>query len=245
MTNTSVGSSGAAASPAPLSLISRLVGVVTAPKATFESIVATPRWLGMLVVLCLLSAALVGGFLFTSVGREAWIDAALAGGPFGGDVTDQQIEGIRRMAPFVGYGTMIGILFFVPLLYVVVSAILFAIFNAGMGGNATFKQVFAVVVHSGVIGLLSQLFTVPMNYMRGVMTSATNLAVLLPFVPETSFVGRLLGTIDIFLIWQLIVLAIGLGVLYRRRTQPIATTLFVIYGIIALVIATVRSSFGG
>ena len=45
-----------------------------------------------------------------------------------------------------------------------------------MGGNATFKQVFAVVVHSGVIGLLGQLFTVPMNYMRGVMTSATNLA---------------------------------------------------------------------
>ena len=55
------------------------------------------------------------------------------------------------MAPFVGYGTVIGILCFVPLLYVVVSGILFAIFNAGMGGNATFKQVFAVVVHSGVI----------------------------------------------------------------------------------------------
>ena len=28
--------------------------------------------------------------------------------------------------------------------------------------------------------------------------------------------------IDLFLIWQLFVLAIGLAVLYRRRTQPIA-----------------------
>jgi hypothetical protein len=228
-----------------LSLISRLVGVVTAPKATFEAIVAHPRWLGMLVLLCVLSAAVVGGFLLTSVGQEAWLDAAAAGGPFGGQVTDQQLEGMRRIAPFVGYGTMLSILCFVPILYLVVSGILFAIFNAGMGGNATFKQVFTVVVHSGVIGLLGQLFTVPMNYARGVMTSATNLAVLVPGIPETSFVARLLGAIDLFLIWQLIVLAIGLAVLFRRRTQPIATTLFVIYGIIALVIATVRSTLGG
>ncbi|HET7221065.1 MAG TPA: YIP1 family protein [Vicinamibacterales bacterium] len=245
MTNTSVGSSGADASTAPLSLLSRLIGVITAPKATFQAIVAQPRWLGMLVLLCVLSAALVGGFLLTSVGQEAWLDAARQGGPFGREVTDQQLEGMRRIAPFVGYGTMLGIVCFVPILYLVVSAVLFAVFNAGMGGNATFKQLITVVVHSGVIGLLGQLFTVPMNYARGVMTSATNLAVLVPGIAETSFIGRLLGAIDIFLIWQLIVLAIGLAVLYRRRTQPIATTLFVIYGIIALLIATVRSSFGG
>ena len=42
-----------------------------------------------------------------------------------------------------------------------------------------------------------------------------------------------------------IVLAIGLGVLYRRRTQPIAITLFVIYGIIGLIIAAVMTQFGG
>ncbi len=114
-----------------------------------------------------------------------------------------------------------------------------------MGGNATFKQVLTVVTHAGAPGVLGQFFTMPLNYMRGVMTSATNLAVALPFVPEESFFGRLLGTIDLFLIWQLIVLAIGLGVLYRKRTQPIAISLFVLYGVIALIIATVRSSFGG
>ena len=245
MTNTSIASGGADASTAPLSLISRLIGVITAPKATFQSIVAQPKWLGMLALLCVLSAGLVGGFLLTQVGQQAWLDAATAGGPFGREVTDQQLAGMQRMAPFVGYFTMVSIFCFVPILYLVVSAILFAVFNAGMGGNATFKQIFAVVVHSGVVGLLGQLFTVPMNYARGVMSSATNLTVLVPGIAETSFIGRLLGAIDIFLIWQLIVLAIGLAVLYRRRTQPIATTLFVIYGIIALVIATVRSTLGG
>jgi hypothetical protein len=83
-----------------------------------------------------------------------------------------------------------------------------------------------------------------MNAMQGSLSSKTNLAVFLPMA-EGSFLGRLLGTIDVFLVWQLIVLAIGLGVLYRRKTGPIATTLFVIYGVIALMIAAVMSRFGG
>ena len=67
------------------------------------------------------------------------------------------------------------------------------------------------------------------------MTSATNLAVLLPMLDEKSFLGRLLGMIDLFIIWWLLVLAIGLAVLYRRRTQPIAIALFGVYAVIALV----------
>jgi Yip1-like protein len=232
------------AAPVPdLSLVSRVVGVITAPKATFQSIVARPKWFGMLALTILATSLLVGGFMLTKVGQEAWLDAAIASG--GSRISDQQIAGMERMAPYVGYVSMVSIALFVPIFYLICSGLLFAVFNAAMGGNATFKQVFAVVAHTGAIGLLGQLFTVPMNYMRGVMTSATNLAVAFPFVPETSFLGRLLGTIDLFLIWQLVVLAIGLGVLYRRRTQPIAITLFVVYAIIALIIAFVRSSFGG
>jgi hypothetical protein len=48
---------------------------------------------------------------------------------------------------------------------------------------------------------------------------------MLPMLSETSFAAHLLGTIDLFLIWYLFILAIGLGVLYRRRTQPIAISL--------------------
>jgi hypothetical protein len=40
-------------------------------------------------------------------------------------------------------------------------------------------------------------------------------------------------------------LAIGLGVLYRRKTSPIATGLFAVYAVIALGLAAVMSRFGG
>src|SRR4029453_141488 len=108
-----------------------------------------------------------------------------------------------------------------------------------MGGEASFKQLFSVVVHAGAVSTLSAVFTGPLHYFRGAVGSATNLGVLLPMIDEKSFVGRLLGMTDLFIIWWLIVLAIGLAVLYRRRTQPIAISLLAIYAVIALAFAAV------
>jgi len=83
------------------------------------------------------------------------------------------------------------------------------------------------------------------GFFRGAVTSATNLAVLLPMVDPKSFVGRVMAMTDLFLIWWLLVLAIGLAVLYRRRTQPIAFTLYGVYAAGVLVIAAVMSAVGG
>ena len=231
------------ASPAPKSLVARVIGIITAPRATYEAVVAHPKWFGMLALCAVGLGVLIGGFLMTKVGQDAWLEAAL-NSPFSGQVSDQQIQAMEKMAPYVGYGTVVYMLVLIPIFMVIMSGILYAVFNAAMGGNATFKQVFTVVVHAGPIGLLSQLFTVPLNYFRGTMTSATTLAVLLPMLPDKSFAARLLGMIDLFLIWQLIVLSIGLAVLYRRRTQPIATALLVVYFIIAVIVAFVRRGAG-
>jgi hypothetical protein len=113
-----------------------------------------------------------------------------------------------------------------------------------MGGQATFKQLFSVYVHSTVVSCLAQLFTGPLNYFRGAVSSATNLAVLLPMVDEKSYLGRLFGMVDLFLVWWLVVLAIGLGTLYRRKTGPIAFSLFAVYIVIILAVAGVMSAFG-
>jgi hypothetical protein len=226
------------ASPAPKSLLARFVGIIVAPRATFEAVVAHPKWFGMLALTVGVTAALVGGFLLTKAGQDAWIDAALNGRP---GMTDQQVQGLERVAPFVGYGAIGFSLIGWPIFLAIIAGILFGVFNAALGGNASFEQIFTVVVHAGPIGTLSQLVTMPLNYVRGTMTSATNLGVLTQsFLPEGSFLARLLGTFDIFIMWQLMVLAIGLGALYRRRTQPIATTFFAIYVVIALIVAFIR-----
>ena len=163
---------------------------------------------------------------------------------FGVRVTDaayQRLESRVAMAP---YFTAAFQLVMLPLMATVISAIALGVFNALLGGDASFKQVFAVVAHSGVIIALQQFFVLPLDYIRETLASPTTLAVFLPMLDENSFMAQLLGSIDLFIIWWLLSLAIGLGVLYRRRTAPIATTLIIVYILIGLAIASVKSAVG-
>src|SRR3954447_18775053 len=189
MSNTHV---AVAAEAAPKSLLARFFGVITSPQATFRSVVAHPKWFGMMALICVGMAFIVGGFLYTKTGQLAWLDAATTSS-LRGPATPEQLAAMGKIAPYawmVGVGQM---LIFVPVIFLITAGILFAIFNAALGGTSTFKQLFAVVVHSSPISLLGQCFTMPMNFLRGTMTSSTNVAVLLPMIDETSFLGRLLG----------------------------------------------------
>jgi maltodextrin utilization protein YvdJ len=226
--------------------VSRFIGVIVSPRATFESVVAHPKWLGMLVLTTLIVTVCTTLPMTTEAGREAVLDTQVRQmESFGVQVTDQMYEQMRGRIGYAPYTTAAGVIVVSPIIVSLMAGILFGIFNAAMGGTATFKQVFAVVVHAGAISALGQLFTGPLNYVRGTMASATNLAVLLPMLTEKSFVARLAGMIDLFVIWWLFVLAVGIAVLYRRRTQPIALSLFAVYGVIALCAAAVMSRLGG
>jgi hypothetical protein len=104
---------------------------------------------------------------------------------------------------------------------------------------------FATIVHAAPVTIVGALFTTPLMYFRGSFTGVTNLGVFLPMLDEASFLSKLLGSIDLLRVWWVLVLAIGLGVLYKRKTGPIATALFVVYGIVAVIIAAFTAGRAG
>lgn len=234
------------ASHARQGLFARIVGIVFAPAETFADVVREPRVLGVLVFVGLVGALAIGGFLLTDVGQQAWLDQQVSQSEaWGRDVSDEDYARMERIAPYAGYITIGVMLVSVPLITLITSGILFAVFNAGLGGTATFKQLFAVVAHAGVISALGWIVQMPMNYFRETMSSPTNLSALAPMLEEGSFISRLLGTLDLFLVWWTVVLGIGLAVLYRRPTKSIIIGLLVVYAVIALIIAATMSTLGG
>jgi hypothetical protein len=239
------------AAPEPIpsaskSLPLRVVGVLTSPRATYGDVAARPRWFGVLALVVIVGAIGIYSFMSTDIGKQAMLDqqVRMMEG-FGVKVTDvayQRLEdGLGRAAITGALGQAFGL----PIAALIVSGILLVIFNAVMGGNALFKQMFAIVAHSSVVLMVAQLFGLPLAYARETMQGATNLAVFLPFLDDTSFPARFLGSIDLFYVWWMVSLSIGLGVLYKKRTAPIATSMLVVYACIALVIAAVRTALAG
>jgi hypothetical protein len=225
-----------------MNVFSRFVGIITAPRATFESVVAHPKWLGMYLLTATIIAFGAALPMTTDAGRQAALDQQVSSmESFGMQVSDEMYEQMRRRTAFLPYQTAGSIVIGSIVIALLTAAILWAIFNAAMGGDASYKKILTVLIHAGVISALGQLFTGPINYLRGSVTSATSLGALLPMLDDQSFAGRLAGMLDIFIIWWLLVLAIGLAVLYRRRTQPIFMTLFGIYAVIIVAIAAIMS----
>jgi hypothetical protein len=228
------------------SLPARIAGVLFSPRATYADVAVRPRALGVLMFVVLVGTLAVFLFLSTDVGKDAFIDQQVQQREsFGRPVTDAQYEQLERIAPYAPYFGAVFQLVSLPLLGAVIAGIALAVFNALLGGEATFKQVFAIVAHSGVVLSLMQLFGLPLAYAQKTISSATSLAVFAPFLDESSFAARLLGAVDLFMIWWIISLAIGLGVLYRKRTGPIATTMMILYVAIAIVIAVVKTAMSG
>lgn len=218
-----------ASSAQPLSLISRIIGIIVSPRATFENVVAFPRPAGILLVV-----ALVIGFAsavpqFTEAGRQAFLEAQAARG--------QSPEGMalmEKIAPYMPVMTVVGSLIFLPIVSLLLAAIYWAVFNTVLGGTATFKQALAVVTHSQVIGAVGVVAALPVMLMRPTASigGPFNLGAIVPMLEQGSRLAKFLGNISVFNLWGLFVTSLGLGVLYRRKTTGILIALFVVYALI-------------
>jgi hypothetical protein len=228
------------------SLAARILGVLFSPRATYADVAANPRWLGVFLTVFLVTSAAATAFVATEVGRTAVVDQQIAQSEaYGRTVNQAQVDALERMSANYVYFAPVFQFFGLTIGTLIVAGLAFAVFTALLGGDATFKQVFAITAHSGVVLAALSLFTTPLAYARESVSGATNLAVFLPFLDERSFAARMLGAIDLIYIWWMINLAIGLGVLYRKRTAPIATSLLAIYAAIGLIIAAIKTVMSG
>jgi hypothetical protein len=224
----------------------RILGVIFTPRAAYADVAARPTWLGAMLVVLVLTGGSTFAFLSTEIGKNAMLDQQRQTmESFGVKLNEQAMQRMEEGVGRAPYFAVISQAVFLPVAALAVAGIALAVFNAILGGDARFKQVFAIVVYSGVILSLGAIFVLPLDYARETMASPTTLSVFLPFLEESSFLARFLGSIDLIRVWWFVSLSIGLAVLYRKRTGPIAVTLLVVYAVIAIVVAAIQSALSG
>ena len=95
----------------------------------------------------------------------------------------------------------------------------------------------AIVVHATTVLALQQVIAVPAQLIRESLASPTSLATLMPSVEDGTWLARLLGSIDIFGIWWIALIAIGLAAATGRSTVHWLVRLTAAYLAIAAIVA--------
>lgn len=218
----------------------RVRGVLLRPRSTFDDVVVAPRWLALLVLCTVVSAATWAGLLATQTGRIALVDqwertAAAAGRPMDDAAYAELQQWSRYGAAYAASRALaVG-----PGL-AVVSA--FALWLASRRFTRTtapaYHQCLAVSAHAGVLMAVRDLVGAPVAFARETTASVMTLGVWFPGLDEASVLARFLGGLDVFVLWWAALLGIGFaalcGVSARRAVAGTWSTLVVMAGGLAL-----------
>ena len=230
-------------------LTARIRGVLRHPRATFEALAAAPRSADVLAIACAAACVATALVLETETGELALLDhlertVAAFGTPF----DEAQYAALQDMSGDGAAYAVVTSLASVPLLAVGLSATVFVwgqTLGKTPGLTPTYGQVLAVASHASVILALRQVIAAPLTYMRETMTSPLTLNLFLAAADEGSPMARFAAMIDVFTIWWIAVLAIGMSVLYRRPVARFATAFAGAYLLLATAAALIAAISGG
>lgn len=228
------------------SLSARITGVIRAPRSTLAAVAAPPRWADVLLLTTLVGFLASAILLSTETGRLALVDqwerTAIA---FGGTVDDAQYAQFQDLSSQgIAYAAVTA-LTSGPVLVFALTAVLLGASRTVLRSSASFSQILSIVSHAGVILALRQVIAAPLSYANETLASPTTLVRFAGVIDESSPVARFLGTIDLFVVWWIIVLAAGMAAITGRRVRPVALALTGTYVALAVLFAIVMALSGG
>jgi len=222
-----------------MSFVSRLVNIFVAPSKVFQFLDQKPLWVTPLLVISLY-VPLIQGIIFNSETGKEGMRQEMLKNPMAAQLSQEQMdERIAMMGKIVPISTLV----IAPLITFALAGVVYFLFSVLLGGEVTYKQSLSAWTHTGLIGLVGGAVQTSLVFLKGTVRPNTSLAAFLPFLDEESFVYHLLQTFDLFIIWQLAVLAIGMGMLSRVGTKKAAIALYSTLAVIGLIIAGIRQAF--
>ncbi|MEZ5283325.1 MAG: YIP1 family protein [Vicinamibacterales bacterium] len=226
-------------------MIRRLTGVVWRPRSTMAAIVAHPTFLTAWAAVLFLWLVPAAWLLSTDVGRQALVDERVRlAENLGGSVDDEAYARLQAQPPVEVYAAGGGRYLLTPPLTLAVAAALMGLARMD-GASVGWRTGMAVTVHASLVLALQQALTAPLLFARESLGSPTSLAAVLPLVEEGTAAARVLGTLDVFGLWWIWLLALGLAAATGRPARRYTWRLLAAYLGVGLLMAAIVAVAGG
>ena len=222
-----------------LSIVQKIVGIFTAPAKAFASIDLSPSWIIPLTLI--LAVNLVFVYFANDIILEETLvqqEEAMVERGMDAEQIDAALTQVESWTPIsVWVLSIIG----PPIILAIVSGVFLFVGNVILGGTTSFKKVLSVTAWSWLIFSLAGLVMLPLVLSQETMQISFSLATFMSEESKNTFLYLFLQKIEVFTIWWIAVYSIGLGVIYKTKTQKMATAVGVVY----FIYAVVASALGG
>ena len=216
----------------------RILGVLISPAKTFADVARFPSWLAPLVLLSLLSLGFScvlnqrvdwPGYLRTRAERRASFTLLSEA------EKQRELQTLVQYVPLLVYATAVpgppAAALFLAVFYMVA-------FNALAGIGVTFKQAFGIAAHALCMGVVSFPLGALAMWLRepGRVTPENVLPLKVGVLLSSdapAWLRTLGGSLDIFVLWLLALVAIGFSAVNKQKA-PAAKAVAIVFGLWAL-----------
>ena len=227
--------------------LSRLIGVFIEPGETFEDIARKPDFVAPLILLVLVSMAVVETML-TKIGMERVIRHSLAQSGQAASMGAAQLnEAVHRGTAIAGVIAQISGVLGIPVFMLVVAGLGLVALNGFFGAGVKFKEVFSATCYAympsivgGVMAIAVMIFGDPASFNPS-SPAPTNLAFFLNPLTTSHAVLALASSLDIIILWFLVLLAIGLSRVARNKVK--ASSIFITFAGAWILLIIVKVGF--
>ncbi len=231
-----------------MSVISNIINIFIAPSKVFEAVKDFNLKKALVPLLILAVLGVLSFWAIQDLATEVGYDTTLERIENSSRIPDDQKEEIitqmeeRMEGPQItGWvASALGgpvTVFFMALIALLVG-------NAIMGGSAKYGQLLNVTAWAYMINILENVVKIPLMLSKWSLEVYTGLGVF-GIGEKGSFINSIFNAIDIFAIWRIVLIAIGMGIIYNKKTRPYAIAMLIAWFVLRLIGAGFSSFFGG
>ncbi len=202
----------------------KILDIYFSPKEVFKQLEEKPDWV-IPVVLTLVVSLIFTMVLLPKVILPEGSKKILAIERLTEEQKEAAVAGLEGIRPYIT--TPIAIIIGGFLLIFIKAGFFFLIFSL-FGSRTVFKKILAVVSYSFLIGIPESIVKSILMLMKGSTKVFTSLALLTSNLDFKSPVFRILSRIDIFTIWNLVLISLGCAIIYKMNEKK---TFLIVFGL--------------
>lgn len=218
-----------------IGLVGRMIRVFYVPSETFEAVRRQSSWLDwfvpvLLVALLSLLVAYIAMPIAMQMQAEQMQDRP--------EMSEEQLEmmqGVGKVAGLVAAPIGVFVVLFV------IGAVLLLLTKAILGGDATYGQMLAVAGYASLIGIISMIVRVPLMLAKETAIIHMGPGVFVSEAMAKTFLGRLVAGIDLFGLWEVCVMGIGIAVIGHLSRKKAIGSMLVVWAVWILI----KAGLGG